>query len=81
MRRPCAFRTTAAYLIATTALLSTLVVQPILGAVLTDSGPKILTEEKHTETLPGLSYCLAEIECRQWHRNRANRPFAFALKQ
>lgn len=31
--------------------------------------------------VPGITYALAEVECRQWHRNRANRPYNFALKQ
>lgn len=35
----------------------------------------------HTEMLPGISYILAEVECRQWRRNRAARPFNFALRQ
>lgn len=31
--------------------------------------------------LQGITYALAEVECRQWHRNRAFRPYNFALRQ
>jgi hypothetical protein len=38
-------------------------------------------EQLDRRTIPGLAYSLAEVECRQWHRNRGNRPFNFALRQ
>jgi hypothetical protein len=34
---------------------------------------------RHGLKIPGMAYSMAEVQCRTWHRNRANRPFNFAL--
>lgn len=83
MRYERAFRTRDVVLIATIAMFASLATIPLQSG---NSGTdEVLTRESIQtpleQQLSGVAYVLAEVECRQWHRNRACRPYNFALKQ
>ena len=65
------------------ACLSVFAVTPVISTVLRcgePDGHRSVEANPSLPAIPGLSYALAEVECRTWHRNRARRPFNFFLK-
>ncbi len=63
-------------------LLIATTINPILDTIATYGATQMVNQAAsvYQRTIPGIAYNMAEIQCRTWHRNRANRPFNFLLK-